>query len=155
MLDSGSIRHIIKEAFGIEDKYLVELTDDWFVPTMDPNNKVGTWIGFMVLSKKRYTRGFESRSAAVLPVRVRFRLTFVGPQAEELVDSTMAWDMRDDIKKLFEKYQAQLNYTDRQSYTYPVKNPGYNDRLCWIVDMTAQTSYDVKINRGPWFPRKR
>ena len=59
MLDSKSLRDILKEIYGIEDKYLVPISTNWFIPTTDPEDKVGTWIGYRILSKRPYTRAYQ------------------------------------------------------------------------------------------------
>ena len=153
MLDSKSLRDILKEIYGIEDKYLVPISTNWFIPTMDPEDKIGTWIGYRILSKKPYARAYQIGLCYSVPLKVNFRLSFVGPQAEELADQTMIWENRTDVIKAFEKVQAQINYTDRTSFTYPVRNGGFNDSLSWIVDMSAQTTYDIDTKQKPWIPR--
>lgn len=153
MLDSKSLRSILKEIYGIEDKYLIPISTNWFVPTTDPEDKIGTWIGYRLLSKKPYTRAYQEGLFYSIPLKVNFRLSFVGPQAEELADQTMIWENRTDVIKSFEKAQAQINYTDRVLFTYPIRNGGFNDSLCWIVDMSAQTTYDIDTKQKPWYPR--
>ena len=153
MLDSKSLRDILKEIYGIEDKYLVPISTNWFIPTMDPEDKIGTWIGYRILSKKPYMRAYQIGLCYSVPLKVNFRLSFVGPQAEELADQTMIWENRTDVIKAFEKVQAQINYTDRTSFTYPVRNGGFNDSLSWIVDMSAQTTCDIDTKQKPWIPR--
>lgn len=152
MLNTATLRDVLKEIFGVEDKYLLPLTDDQFVPTLDPKDKIGTWIGYMMLYKEPYARGFQAEPNAYMPISTKFRITFVGPQAEEFADSTLFWDMRTDVINAFERAETQLNYMQRQVYTYPVQNKGFNDRLCWIVDMKAQTVIELDMNHGPWFP---
>lgn len=153
MLDSKSLRDILKEIYGIEDKYLVPISTNWFIPTIDPEDKIGTWIGYRILSKKPYARAYQIGLCYSVPLKVNFRLSFVGPQAEELADQTMIWENRTDVIKAFEKVQAQINYTDRTSFTYPVRNGGFNDSLSWIVDMSAQTTCDIDTKQKPWIPR--
>lgn len=153
MLDSKSLRDILKEIYGIEDKYLVPISTNWFIPTIDPEDKIGTWIGYRILSKKPYLRAYQIGLCYSVPLKVNFRLSFVGPQAEELADQTMIWENRTDVIKAFEKVQAQINYIDRTSFTYPVRNGGFNDSLSWIVDMSAQTTYDIDTKQKPWIPR--
>lgn len=153
MLDSKSLRDILKEIYGVEDKYLVPISTNWFIPTIDPEDKIGTWIGYRILSKKPYTRAYQIGLCYSVPLKVNFRLSFVGPQAEELADQTMIWENRTDVIKAFEKVQAQINYIDRTSFTYPVRNGGFNDSLSWIVDMSAQTTYDIDTKQKPWIPR--
>ena len=153
MLDSKSLRDILKEIYGVEDKYLVPISTNWFIPTIDPEDKIGTWIGYRILSKKPYARAYQIGLCYSVPLKVNFRLSFVGPQAEELADQTMIWENRTDVIKAFEKVQAQINYTDRTSFTYPVRNSGFNDSLSWIVDMSAQTTCDIDTKQKPWIPR--
>lgn len=153
MLDSKSLRDILKEIYGIEDKYLVPISTNWFIPTIDPEDKIGTWIGYRILSKKPYARAYQIGLCYSVPLKVNFRLSFVGPQAEKLADQTMIWENRTDVIKAFEKVQAQINYTDRTSFTYPVRNGGFNDSLSWIVDMSAQTTCDIDTKQKPWIPR--
>lgn len=153
MLDSKSLRDILKEIYGIEDKYLVPISTNWFIPTIDPEDKIGTWIGYRILSKKPYLRAYQIGLCYSVPLKVNFRLSFVGPQAEELADQTMIWENRTDVIKAFEKVQAQINYIDRTSFTYPVRNGGFNDSLSWIVDMSAQTTCDIDTKQKPWIPR--
>ena len=102
MLNTATLRDVLKEIFGVEDKYLLPLTDDQFVPTLDPKDKIGTWIGYMMLYKDPYARGFQAEPNAYMPISTKFRITFVGPQAEEFADSTLFWDMRTDVIQAFE-----------------------------------------------------
>lgn len=151
MLNAKSLRQALQEIFGIEDKYLVPISTNWFVPTVDPEDKVHTWIGYRIMSKKPYVRAAQWGQSMTKPIKVSFRLTFVGPQAEELADQVLLWEDRTDVTKAFERVDAQINYTDRTSFTYPVRNGGYNDDMAWIIDMTAQTSYIVDTKQVPWF----
>lgn len=151
MLNAKILRATLKEIFGIEDKYLVPISTNWFLPTTDPQDHVGTWIGYRIINKRPYVRAAQYGQNMVKPVRVQFRITFVGPQAEELADKVLLWEDRTDVTEAFEKSQSQINYTDRVSFTYPVRNGGYNDDLAWVVDLSAQTSYEVDTKQMPWF----
>lgn len=154
MLKSESLRAVLKEIFGIDDKYLVPISTNWFVPTTDPDDKVSSWIGYRIMSKKPYVRAYRAGTSYTKPIKVTFRLSFVGPQAEDLSDQVLMWDDRKDVEEAFEKIGVQINYQDRTSFTYPVRNGGFNDDMCWIVDLSAQTSYDVDTKQVPWFPIK-
>lgn len=151
MLNAKSLRETLKEIFGVDDKYIVPISTNWFIPTTDPDDKVHTWIGYRILNKKPYVRASQMGGDMVKPIKVSFRLTFVGPQAEELADQVLLWEDRTDVTEAFEKAEAQINYTDRTSFTYPVRNGGYNDDMAWIVDLSAQTSYIVDTKQVPWF----
>ena len=155
MLNTEALRAALKEIFGVEDKYLVPISTNWFIPTIDPEDKIGTWIGYRIQSKKPYSRAYQSGLFMVKPFKITFRLTFVGPQAEEFADQVMLWEDRTDVTKAFEKYKAQINYNDRVYFTYPVRQGGFNDSLCWIVDLSAQTSYEIDTKQKPWIsPRE-
>ena len=151
MLNAQILRATLKEIFGIDDKYLVPISTNWFLPTTDPQDKVHTWIGYRIISKKPYVRAAQYGKDMVKPVKVQFRLTFVGPDAEKLADQVLLWEDRTDVTRAFEATASQINYTDRTSFTYPVRNGGYNDDLAWIVDLSAQTSYEVDTKQVPWF----
>lgn len=151
MLNAEILREVLKEIYGIEDKYLVPISTNWFLPTTDPQDKVHTWIGYRILSKKPYVRAAQRGRNMVKDIKVSFRITFVGPQAEELADQTLLWEDREDVTEAFERTNTQINYTDRVGFTYPVRNGGYNDEMAWVVDMPAQTSYIVDTKQVPWF----
>lgn len=153
MLDGKALRDTLKKIFNVEDKYLVPLNSDWFIPTTDPNDRTGTWIGYRILNKKSYARAYQSGVYYVRPFKIRIRLSFVGPQAEHLADQTMFWEDRTDVKEAFEEYQAQMNYNDREQFSYPIRNSGYNDMEAWIVDIAAQTYMQMDTKQRPWVPR--
>ena len=153
MLNAKILRDTLKEIFGIDDKYLVPISTNWFLPTTDPDDHKGTWIGYRIMNKKPYIRAYQAGAIMMKPIRVSFRITFVGPQAEELADQVLLWEDRTDVSVAFEKSQTQINYTDRISFSYPVRNGGYNDELAWIVDLSAQTSYEVDTKQMPWFSK--
>lgn len=150
MLDATSLRSVLKEIFGIEDKYLVPISTNWFVPTVDPEDKTGSWIGYRILNKRPTMRAYQHGTKMVKPIRVSFRISFVGKQAEELADQVLLWEDRTDVTEAFDSIKAQINYQDRQAFSYPIRNGGFNDELCWIVDLSAQTFYEVDTKQEPW-----
>ncbi len=153
MLDATSLRDILKDIFGVEDKYLVPISTNWFLPTIDPDEEIGTWIGYRIISKRPNIRAYQSGVYMEKSIKVEFRITFVGPHAEEYADQLLMWDDRTDVRDAFAKYRAQVNYQDRTSFTYPVRNGGFNDDLAWIVDLSAQTFYEVDTKQKPWILR--
>ena len=154
MLNAQTLRSILKEIYGIDDKHLVPINTNWFLPTTDPEDHTSSWIGYRILSKQPYARAYQPTRLYEKPIKVSFRLTFVGPQAEELADQVMLWEDRADVTKAFEEHRAQTNYQDRTSFTYPVRNGGFNDEMAWIVDMSAQTTYAVDTRQVPWFHKQ-
>lgn len=151
MLNTDILRSIIKEIYGVDDKYIVPIATNWFLPTVDKDDKVGTWIGYRILNKEPYARAWQSGLFMVKPLKMKFRLSFTGPQAEELANQTLLWEDRYDVTVAFERHQIQVNYTTRQLFSYPVRNSGFNDEMCWVVDFDAQTTYEVDTKQKPWF----
>ena len=150
MLDSDKLRSVLKEIFDINDKYLVPINQGWLLPTIDKDDKVGTWIGYRIMAKDTRVRSNIPDAHVELPVVVRFRLTFVGPQAEALAEQTILWDSRDDVRQAFAKENAQLFYEPRRISSYALRNSGFNDYLIWYVDMSVVTTYGEFITRSKW-----
>lgn len=150
MLDSNALRTALKEIYGIEDKYLVPMDSGWYVPTYDKSNHVGTWIGYRILEVKPNVRAGYTGSSYTKSVKIRFRLSFIGKQAEELALQTLLFDERQDVVSAFEKSQTQLNYVSREILTYPVREGGLNDNLVWFTDIDCQSFYAVDVNYENW-----
>lgn len=150
LLNATTLRTTLKEIFGIEDKYLVSISTNWFVPTTDPEDKTGSWIGYRILNKRPTMRAYQNGTKMIKPIKVSFRISFVGKQAEELSDQVLLWEDRSDVTEAFNKVNAQINYQDRQAFSYPIRNGGFNDELCWIVDLSAQTFFEVDTKQVPW-----
>lgn len=154
LLNSKSLRSALLKIFDIDEKYLIPLNDGWFVPTSLPEEIVGTWIGYRINSIRPYARAYASGATFVKPVKISFRITFIGTDAEDLALQTMFWEDRSDVTDVFEKeYLTQINYNERQVYSYPVKNKGFNDYLSWVADFTAQTTLDIATKWKPWIRR--
>lgn len=150
MLDSVALKQALKDIYKVDDKYIVPLDQGWYVPTHDKNETVGTWIGYRILEVKPNVRtGYTGRSYTK-SVKIRFRLSFVGKQAEELALQTLLFDDRIDVTEAFEKSQTQLNYVSREILTYPVKEGGLNDSLVWFTDIDCQSFYAADVTYGDW-----
>ena len=150
MINSKTLRQTLKDIYGIEDKYLVPMDNGWYVPTYDKNDKVGTWIGYRILSIKPNLRAGYAGTSYSKSIKCRFRLSFIGKQAEELALQTLLFDDRLDVVEAFEKCQTQLNYTSRELLTYPIREGGLNDSLCWFVDFDCQSFYSADWEGKGW-----
>lgn len=166
MLDSKALRKALKDIYGVEDRYLVPMDEGWYVPTYDPKNVIGTWIGYRILEVKPNLRTGYTGTSYNKSVKIRFRLSFIGKQAEELALQTLLFDDREDVVTAFEVSQTQLNYVSREILTYPVREGGLNDNLVWFTDIDCQSFYaaDVKYENWkggepmpepmPWIPKQ-
>lgn len=151
MITSELLRKSLLAIFGIPESHLVPISNNWFIPTAKREDKSGDWIGYRILSKEPYARAVQNAELISKPYKVRFRLSFIGPQAEEWSDQTMLWEDRTDVTQVFnDLMEAQINYNSRTNFTYPVRHSGFNDDLCWVVDFSAQTFYKIDIKRVPW-----
>ena len=150
MLNSDTLRQALLDIYGIENKYLVPMDSGWYVPTYDKNDTVGTWIGYRILSVKPNVRTGYSGHSYEKSVKIRFRLSFIGRQAEALALQTLLFDDREDVVQAFEKSSTQLNYTSRDILTYPIREGGLNDSLCWFVDIDCQSFYSADVEYGKW-----
>lgn len=150
MLDSASLRQALKTIYGVADKYLVPLDQGWYVPTYDKNDKVSTWIGYRILEVKPNVRAGYTGASYNKSVKIRFRLAFIGKQAEDLALQTLLFDDRIDVVKAFEECQTQLNYVSREILTYPVKEGGLNDNLVWFTDIDCQSFYAADVKYSDW-----
>ena len=164
MLDTPTLHDILLHIYGIEPEYLVPLDTDWYVPTYDKNNHVGTWIGYRILMVKPNVRANYTGSSYNKSIKGRFRLSFIGKQAESLALATLLFDDRKDVIEEFARHGIQVNYTSREILTYPLKEGGLNNSLVWFTDIECQSFYaaDVKYDRWtdaappepqPWIPK--
>lgn len=150
MIGHKELRDILLNIFGVPENHLVALSESMFIPTIDREDKVGDWIGYRILEEDRISRAYSNAEYYEVPLKIKFRLVFIGPNAEALCHDCLLWDDRYDVQQAFAKHEAQLFYSDRNYYTYPVKNEGFNDSSAWVVDFLAQTIYRVRTNYKPW-----
>jgi len=134
-------------------KFIVPLQGNWFVPTMDNSNPNATWCGFIVLGTNPKQRAVQNGTVVQKVVKTRFRMTFIGPQAEDFANQTLLWDERIDVKNIFTQHcVAQLCYDERQIYTRVYEQKGQNSTLVWVVDTAAMSYYALDTHQIPWVP---
>lgn len=161
MLDMNALRSILTDIYGFDDNHLLPLNNNLFVPTLDKTDLVGTFIGYRIMEKKPSLRAYggpythypaemKVGQEFITEIECKFRLSFIGPQAEELADQTLLWDIRDDVRQAFEKHVIQINYIKRRMWSYPVREGGFNDNMCWLVDFETRTAYSVETKWPVW-----
>lgn len=154
MITMQGLRDLLHTTFYHDDptklKYIVPLQGDWFVPTLDPNEKSADWVGYLILQAAAITRSFQQGTYRVIQTNTTFRLSFIGPNAEDRAYSTLLWCERRDIVDAFGKMNAQLKYDNRRVYTQPVKQSGETNHLAWIVDAQAQAFLSLDTHQTPW-----
>lgn len=147
------LRNCLKEIWEVDDRHLVEMSTSLYVPTIDRNDKVGTWIGYRFLKKEKYLQSYKQGNQLCVPTRVIVRQVFVGPHAEELADGMLTWSDRLDVATIFEKIQAQIMYTGLEVFAYSLRNEGFNDGVAWVCDLPIQTIVGIDMNYTPWITR--
>lgn len=147
------LRDCLKEIWEVDDKHLLEMSTSLYVPTIDRNDKVGTWIGYRFMKKEKYMQAYKQGDQLCVPTRVWIRQVFVGPHAEELADNMLTWGDRQDVKEIFEKIQAQIMYNGLEVVAYSLRNEGFNDGVAWICDIPVQTIVGIDMHYVPWFTR--
>lgn len=157
MITSSSLETALRQIFFGEEtgyyKYVVPIRGGFFAPTVnrEANDHVSTWIGYRILSMDPRTRLIKSPEDVLKQIRVDFRITALGPNAEEFIQSTLLWEDRADVQTLFENMEAQIMYDRRYVYTRPLAQEGLGDDLLWVTDMHAMTFIRQKVTTIPWF----
>lgn len=67
------------------------------------------------------------------------RIQFIGKQAEEWASSILFWDERIDIQKLFVEYQSYLLMGEREIFTVPFQQDGYNGEMSYVGSFSVIT----------------
>jgi len=158
--DSRSIRSpVSKSFFGTDSgdivKYVLPLQGNWFVPTVEAEETVSTWVGYAITKIKpritmvtKYTE--EGKRIDLRNCAVTVRLSSVGKQAEEMITSTLWWDQRTDVKRAWEDVGAQLAWSDRMIDTYVYNQKGFNTELIWSVDLLFMVWMFTKYQEERW-----
>ena len=151
MLDSKTLRLIIKSIFNIDDDYIVPITSNWFVPDVNLDTNPGTYIGYRIMSKRNVFAENSNNNLKIDSIKVCFRLTFIGSDAEQLADQIYFWKDQKTVKKIFDSYKLRFNYSDMVSFSYPIKFKNFD--MSWIFDLSVFSDYleDLKIQ----YPNKR
>ena len=146
MLDSNKLKKIIKEIYNLDDKYIIPITTNWFLPDSDFSDKESIYIGYRIISSKKVSANNKYNKYKVDYIKTSIRLTFVGINAEKYASEIHFWDDMKDVKKIFEKYKVQMDFNDIQSFTYPIRNEIECD-MVWVFDMCVKTDYqeDLKL----------
>jgi len=132
--------------------YIVPITGHWFAPTVDRSLEIPSWIGYRVLDHVPIIRTYTGENTKIRNEYSRFRLAFLGPQAENLALSTIWWEERSDVTEEFEKMNAQICYEERRIYTHIFQQEGFNDILIWVTDFKVANFASVPTDYKPWLP---
>ncbi|MCR5614088.1 hypothetical protein [Treponema sp.] len=125
MLDTNTLRNIIKEIYELDDSCIRPITSNWFIPDYDITDHNAINIGYRIISSNKISADNPYNKSKKSYIKTRFRLAFLGLNAEKYASQLHFWADMKDIQKIFTKYKVYLDYNDIESFTYPVKNPNF------------------------------
>jgi hypothetical protein len=96
MLDTKTLRLIVKSIFNIDDDYIVPIINNWFLPQVNLDEEPGTYIGYRILSKRYSYADSSSINLKKDSIKVAFRLTFIGSNTEQLADQIYFWKIHEN-----------------------------------------------------------
>lgn len=139
MLTLQILHQIIKEIYALDDKYIVPISSNWFVPNVELDSEPATYIGYRILNKKMITSGSSEETGRM---DIRFRLSYIGKNAEFLSDQVHFWNYDSKICKIFASHNLKVRFDS--SFSYPMQG---TDEMCWIVDFDAYSDFseDLKL----------
>lgn len=145
MLDSSTLRNIIKEIFNLDDSYIIPITSNWFIPDSEFLDKDTLYIGYRIISSRKASVKNPCNESKKSYIKTSFRLSLIGANAEKIASQINFWEDINDIQKIFNKYKVQMNYEELTSFTYPVRNSNFD--VAWVFDMSVKSDYqeDLKL----------
>ena len=119
-------------------KYFIPLQGNWWLPTEQSDEKISTWIGYNIVSKKGFIRARrisnETGSVMAQTCIAKVHLQFIGKDAETWASSVIMWDERTDVPKALERYAGQLFYEAREVIPTPYYHDGQNATFAHNID---------------------
>jgi hypothetical protein len=143
-LTTTALRRTLARAFfGHETadylRYILPLTGNWTVPTLQPGEPVSTWLGYQIVRIVPVASVIARGDVLLKACKAYIRLWAVGAQAEEFITSTLFWDDRRDVGALFEEYLGKLIAGGREVLSLVYEQEGLNNELCWMTDIILAT----------------
>lgn len=72
-------------------------------------------------------------------VKSTVRIQFIGKHAEEWASSLLFWDERTDVQDLFCQYNSQLLLGERDIFTVPFQQDGFNGEMSYVASFSVIT----------------
>ena len=136
MLNTETLREVLKEIYAYDDEHLLPIAIKGYIPDVSLNEKRESYIGYRIISK------WPTKPEGSV-ITVNFRISLVGDKAEETADSILFWKVNKKVNKILDSYGIVLNLNDIREYSIPIKDD--SAEMAWIVDMSAESDYVEKI----------
>ena len=144
-INMTNLRDVLAKIFFGEEweakkKYVVPLQGNWYNPSQ--TLKLDNWIGYVIDTCKTgvaiVNRGDDGRRY-YRNAQTTIHLSFIGKDAETLVQSVLFWLVREDVKKLLDdKYKGVINNKEFEIYSSLYEQEGLNSTLCWNIEFSLQ-----------------
>lgn len=72
-------------------------------------------------------------------IKSTVRIQFIGKQAEEWASSLLFWDERTDVQNVFQEYNSQLLLGERDIFTVPFQQDGFNGEMSYVASLSVVT----------------
>lgn len=72
-------------------------------------------------------------------IKSTVRIQFIGKHAEEWASSLLFWDERSDVQELFREYDSQLLLGNRDIFTVPFQQDGFNGEMSYVASFNTIT----------------
>ncbi len=82
----------------------------------------------------------NAKTSHYATIKSTVRIQFIGKHAEEWASSLLFWDERSDIQKLFYEYDSQLLLGERDIFTVPFQQEGYNGEMSYVASFGTITN---------------
>lgn len=81
----------------------------------------------------------NAKSTHYAIIKSTVRIQFIGKHAEEWASSLLFWDERTDIQELFLEYDSQLLLGQRDIFTVPFQQDGFNGEMSYVASFSTIT----------------
>ena len=81
----------------------------------------------------------NAKSTHYAIIKSTVRIQFIGKHAEEWASSLLFWDERKDIQDLFLEYDSQLLLGERDIFTVPFQQDGFNGEMSYVASFSTIT----------------
>lgn len=103
-------------------------------------------IYYIEKKQKRLVNGTDvehenknAKSTHYAIIKSTVRIQFIGKHAEEWASSLLFWDERSDVQKQFMEYDSQLLLGDRDIFTVPFQQEGFNGEMSYVASFSTIT----------------
>lgn len=110
-------------------------------------SKTDTYAIYYIEKKSKRITNFENAqynaenitNTHYATIKSVVRIQFIGKQAEEWASSLLFWDERTDVQNVFEEYGSQLLLGERDIFTVPFQQDGFNGEMSYVASFSVVT----------------